>query len=182
VVHSNINVTRRQTLEGVHRAIALHERQLREGGAVPVAAVRQATDILIAASVFENDGGPTADANATTFTLFSQRLGGEIGFMATRARRRYGGFVAGSTTDLQVVRPVYAGSLLHYNREMIDALVAAAPLKDAWHLFDALGWFRRASTDADNVDGEVDLVLLLTAVDFLLALPGTHRRGLGSGY
>lgn len=94
----------------VHATIALHDRQLSDGGSVPEACVRRATDILMSSSIFENDGGPHPDVNATTYTLYFQRLGGEIGFMAMRARRRYGGFVTGSTTDIQIVRPVYAGS------------------------------------------------------------------------
>jgi hypothetical protein len=40
------------------------------------------------ATMFENDGGFGADANATTFTLIHQRSGGEIGFVASRSPRR----------------------------------------------------------------------------------------------
>lgn len=161
----------------IHATFALHRRQLDRGGPAPTAEIREATDIFLVASIFQNDGGFGNEVNATTFTLFFQGLGGQPGFLATRVRRRYGGFVTGFTTEQQVIRPAYAASLIDYSRELIDALVAAQNHPDAWKLFTALEWFRRGSTEADNTDHDVDLVLLLTAIDFLLAHPGTSRRG-----
>jgi hypothetical protein len=161
----------------VHASFAVHQSQIENGGHAPVPAIRTATDIFLTASMFQNDGGLGNEVNATTFTLFFQGLGGEVGFMATRIRRRYGGLVVGSTTDLQQVQPAYAAPLRDYSREMIDALLSAKSHSDVWNLFKALEWFRRASTEADNIDYEVDLVLLLTSIDFLLAHPGSRRHG-----
>jgi hypothetical protein len=84
----------------------------------------------------------------------------------------------GSTTGIRVPRPHYCGSFSGYDGGLLDALVAASTHPNRWRLLDALAWFRRASTDADEVDGEVDLVLMLTAVDFLLAHPKTRGSGL----
>jgi hypothetical protein len=161
----------------VHASFAVHHRQLEHGEHAPVKEIREATNIFLTAAIFQNDGGLGHEVNATTFALFFQGLGGEVGFMAMRVRRRYGGFVTGSTTDKQVVRPAYAASLTDYSRELIDALVAAQSHPEARQLFTALDWFRRASTEADNIDHEVDLVLLLTATDFLLAHAGSRRHG-----
>jgi hypothetical protein len=161
----------------VHATFAVHERQLEEGGLAPIKEIREATTIFLVASIFQNDGGFGNEVNATTFALFFQGLGGEPGFMAAHVRRRYGGFVTGFTTDQQVIRPAYSASLRDYNRDLIDALVAAQKRENAWQLFKSLDWFRRASTEADNIDPEVDLVLILTAIDFLLAHPGTRRHG-----
>lgn len=165
-------------LKPVHASFAVHQSQLEHGGHAPVRELREAANIFLTASIFQNDGGLGNEVNATTFALFFQRLGGEPGFMATRVRRRYGGFVTGASTDQQVVRPAYAASLRDYSCELIDALVAAQSLSEAGKLFTAIDWFRRASTEADNIDHEVDLVLLLTAIDFLLAHAGTQRHGL----
>lgn len=161
----------------VHATFAVHRSQIENGGHAPIKAIRVAADIFLIASMFQNDGGLGNEVNATTFTLFFQGLGGEVGFMATRVRRRYGGLVVGSTTDLQQVQPAYAAPLRDYNRDIIDALLSARGHPDVWNLFKALEWFRRASTEADNIDYEVDLVLLLTAIDFLLAHPGSRRHG-----
>jgi len=156
-------------------AIALHDRQLHEGGQAPHSELIRARDILLTAAMFENDA-PVQYANATTFTLIVQKLGGESGFIATKSRRRNGSVTAGSTTtDLRVPRPAWCGSYNGYNKELLHALVGATAREDVWRLFDALEWLRRASTDADDVDRAVDLVLMLTAVDFLLAHPGTRQ-------
>jgi hypothetical protein len=163
----------------VHGAVAIHRDQLANGGHIPYGDLRRATDILMIASIFENDG-VLRDCNATTFTLYIQRLGGEGGFMATRARRRNGGFVSGGTTDLVVSRPISAATFWTYNRAILAALVAASQRADdqAWNLFESITWFRRASTDADNIEQVVDFVLLLTAVDHLIAHPATGGAGM----
>jgi hypothetical protein len=62
------------------------------------------------------------------------------------------------------------------NSDLIDALVTAQRMPEAPKLFTAL-WFR-ASIEADNIDHDVDLVLLFTSIDFLLAHSGTRRNGL----
>jgi len=51
-------------------AVALHQDQLANGGPAPYAAIRRATDILMMAAMFNNDGELVAQ-NATTFELFS---------------------------------------------------------------------------------------------------------------
>jgi hypothetical protein len=163
----------------VNGTVAIHADQVANGGNIPYGELRRATDILMIASVFENDG-VLRDTNATTFTLYVQRLGGEARFMATRTRRRNGGFLSGVTTDFVVSRPTAAAKFWAYNRELLEALVASAarPEEEAWKLFESLTWFRRASTDADNIEQVVDFILLLTAVDFLLAHPGIDTAGM----
>lgn len=170
----------RDSLTGasVHGTVAIHRRQQEVGGEIPYDELRRAVDIFMVAAIFANDGS-LRQQNATTFTLFIQKLGGEVGFMAVRTRRRNRGYINGTTTDQIVTRPPYAETYSSYNRQIAEALVSAAKTGDgAWRLFDALAWFRRASTDADNVEPIVDLVLLLTAVDFLLAHPATSGPGL----
>ena len=119
----------------VRASFVVHQNQLQHGGPAPEKDIREATNIFLTASIFQNDGGFGNEVNATTFTLFFQRLGGEPGFMATHVRSRYGGFVIGASTDQQVVRPAYAASLRDYSRELIDALVAAQNLPEAAKLF-----------------------------------------------
>jgi hypothetical protein len=157
--------------------VAVHHAQLTAGGLIPDAALRRAVDILLVAAAFKNDG-VSYDANATTFTCYIQRLGGGEGFFAMHVRRRFGGIVTGAQTDIVLHKPVYAGTFSAYSKELLSALILATTAPDVWRLFDSLKWYRRASTDADNIDLEVDMVLLLTAVDFLLAHPNSPYHGL----
>jgi hypothetical protein len=157
----------------VYATIAIHRAQETFGGAIPVSELRRAVDIFLTSAIFANDG-ITREQNSTTFTLYVQSLGGESGFMAVRTRRRNRAYLNGIVTNHTVTKPMHAETFTSYNKDLAAALIAAAKTGDnAWRLFDALGWFRRPSTDADNVEPEVDLVLLLTAIDFLLAHPAT---------
>jgi hypothetical protein len=165
--------------EPVRGTIALHRDQLEGGGDCPPDVLRRAVDILMISALFKNDG-ELRQQNATTFTVYIQRLGGEAGFMATSTRRRNGGVFMGTSTGLVMTKPLYAEHFSSYSRPIRDALVAAwsVPEDASWRFLDSLEWFRRASTDADNVEPVVDLVLILTGVDFLLAHPGTAGAGL----
>jgi hypothetical protein len=163
----------------VHATVALHREQLAKGGDIPYVELRRATDILATAAFFNNDG-VLCGQNATMFMLYVHRLGGAAGFMSAHIRGRNRGIVSGGATSMVSSRPIYAANFSSYNRQILRALVDASqrPAKDGWRLFDALAWFRRASTDAENIEPIVDMILMLTAIDFLLAHPGTSGPGL----
>jgi hypothetical protein len=162
-----------------HGTVALHQSQLTDGGPVPYLRLRRAVDILMIAAMFANDGD-MRQQNATTFALYIQNLGGESGFMAHHIRRRNRGTHMGTSTEVIITKPLYAEHFTSWNRTIRDALVVASNLPEdvTWRLFDSIEWFRRGSTDADNIEPVVDLVLILTAVEFLLAHPGTKGPGL----
>jgi hypothetical protein len=160
--------------------------------------VRRAIDIFISAAAFsDNEHGQFF--NATTCELYEQRLdGSDINSFFARRRN---GVMFHRGRELTVTRPLHAARYLWHSHFLLNALVEAAtaadeadadarpglvvdeallspkspanPKRDVWNLFEALAWFRRASTDSPAVDREVDRALLRAAVDFLTATPTT---------
>ena len=164
----------------VNVAVAIHDEQLENGGAINEVDLRHAIDALFIAAVFNNDGQSLA-VNGTTLTLMIQRLGGGVGSMALHVRGRNHGMFVSTHTDLVIPRPACAGDFVTYDQSILDAIVAAQKNPNAYRLTESLRWFRRASTDSNDVDSEVDRVLILTAVDFLLVTDQPPPRGLDFG-
>jgi hypothetical protein len=98
--------------------------------------------------------------------------------MALHARGRNHGMFMGTETTIVIPRPTYAGEFHSYDPDILEALMVANGHGDEWRLFDSIRWFRRASTDSYDVDNEVDRVLLLTAIDYLLVTNNRPPHGL----
>jgi hypothetical protein len=158
----------------VRSSVAIDLRQLSDHIPVPMDDITRAVDILFAAAAY-TDPLQGFHTNSTTFQLFFQFLGGNDA-AAYRVRRR-NGFMLSGGRQVTISKPLYCGTYLHHSYTLREALVAAIDAPDQGDLFKSLAWFRRASSDADNIDREVDRVLLRTAVDWLVAHAGTHANG-----